>query len=61
MMETSRPGWIKTHLFGYLQPSIAVVLNTLVGITITVWVVEQTIPALVLIGIRIGKALAMCV
>ena len=55
MTETSRPGWSKTLLFGYLRLSIDVVLSTSVGITITAWAVEQTIPALVLIGTRIGK------
>ena len=55
MTEASRPGWSKILLFGYLQPSIAVVLNTLAGITITAWAVEQMIPALALIGTRIGK------
>ena len=59
MTEASRPGWSKILKFGYLQPSIVVVLSISVGITIIAWVVEQMIPALVLIGTRIGKEIIM--
>ena len=59
MTEASRPGWSKIIPFGCLRPSIAVVLSTLVGITIIIWAVEQMIPAPVLIGTRIGKEIIM--